>query len=237
MGALRRFRDGASLAEAAASRVAEAAWESVRTRGRFLWVLSGGSTPLPTYERLVSWNPFPWAETHVFWGDERCVPLTDPASNAGAALRTLLDRVPIPRGQIHLPPVQLSPPEAAATAWEEALRGFFGLGVPSPRFDLVLLGLGDDGHTASLFPGDAALEEQVRWTAAVGGERASPPVSRITLTIPALRGARAALFLAAGWEKVELATRIVASGAATRPCPAARVHRVTGATWCLAEEG
>lgn len=233
-GKIRRFSDGGALAEAAACHIAEAAWASVRARGRFLWVLSGGQTPVPVYERLASWHPFPWAETHAFWGDERCVPLTDPASNAGTAQRTLLDRVPIPQGQIHLPPGQVSPPEAAATAWEADLHQFFGSG-SAPAFDLVLLGLGADGHTASLFPDDPAAEETTRWTAAVSGEKASPPVPRITLTIPALRGARAVLFLATEWEKVELATRIVGEDIETRPSPAARVHRTTGATWYLAE--
>ncbi|MDW7709231.1 MAG: 6-phosphogluconolactonase [Deferrisomatales bacterium] len=235
-GEVRRFPDGAALTEAAAGHIVEAAWAGVHARGRFLWVLSGGSTPLPVYERLASWSPFPWAETHVFWGDERCVPLTNPASNAGAALRALLDRVPIPRIQIHLPPARLSPPEAAARAWEADLRAFFGP-ASAPPFDLVLLGLGADGHTASLFPGDPVSEEETRWTAAVTGGNALPPVPRITLTIPALRGARGALFLATGREKVELAARIVAEDGITLSYPAARVHGATGATWYLAEEG
>ena len=236
IGDVRRFPNGAALAEAAAGHIVEAAWASVRARGRFLWVLSGGQTPVPVYRRLASWSPFPWAATHAFWGDERCVALTDPASNAGTALRTLLERVPIPRSQIHLPPAQVLPPEAAARDWEADLHDFFG-SEPSPTFDLVLLGLGADGHTASLFPGDPAAEEENRWTAAVTGKGASPPVPRITLTIPALRGARAALFLAMGREKVELATRIVAEDSMTHSYPAARVHVATGATWYLAERG
>ena len=234
---LRRFPNLAALTEAAADRIAGVARASVRARGRFLWVLSGGRTPLPLYERLASWSHFPWAETHVFWGDERCVPLDDSASNAGAAQRELLDHVSIPRGQIHLPPAAVTPPEVAAELWEANLRQFFGPETPSPAFDLVLLGLGADGHTASLFPGEPALEETSRWTSAVPGESASTPLPRITLTLPALRGAREVLFLATGEDKARLAGEIRAGGAEAMRYPAARVRPAGKVTWYVGGDG
>lgn len=232
---VRRFPDAAALTAAAADRITSEARDAVRRRGRFFWVLSGGRTPLPVYERLAGVGSFPWARTHVFWGDERCVPRGSPESNAGRALRVLLDRVPIPREQIHLPPVGAGPPARAAARWEEDLRRFFGRDARRPAFDLVLLGLGTDGHTASLFPGDPALDEKGRWTAAVEGAGASPPVARLTLTAAALGGARHALFLIVGSAKARLVRHIQTDPTAALRYPAGRIATLLPCTWYVAE--
>src|SRR5262249_2881531 len=148
--------------------------------------LAGGETPRRTYEALsVLREPsIAWDRVHVFWGDERCVPPEDPESNFATARGALLDRVAIPPANVHRLRAEIAPPTAAADECERALRTFF-VGAPWPRFDLVLLGVGEDGHTASLFPGHDALRETSRWAVAVRTD-AKPPPWRITLTLPAL---------------------------------------------------
>lgn len=152
------FPDHESLALAAAAYVVGRARRSLKVGGSFAVALAGGSTPRRTYEFLAA-SPLsdlmPWTDTHVFWSDERCVPLSDPRSNERMARRSLLDYVPVPPGQIH-------PMRCGAAEYEGGLRESFPL-------DLVLLGLGSDGHTASLFPGSPALFEEERWTAGVFG--------------------------------------------------------------------
>jgi 6-phosphogluconolactonase len=164
--------------------------------------LSGGSTPLGMY-RLLAGEPYrsemPWSRVHVFWGDERCVSPDHPASNYGAAKSALLDRIPLPASQVHPMPGEL-PPEAGAFAYEQEMRAFFRTpGGKMPVFDLVFLGMGGDGHTASLFPGRTGLEERKRWVMAVRGGR--PDVNRLTLTLPVINRARKVLFLVTGREK------------------------------------
>ena len=149
--------------------------------------LAGGSTPRRMYELLATAD-FPWGESHVFFGDERCVPPDDPASNYRMAKEALLSRVGT---NVHRMPGE----SCDADAYESDLRSFFT--VESPTFDLALLGLGEDGHTASLFPGDPALEINDRWVAHV--ER--PDYARLTLTLPALSASRVAIFLVAGATK------------------------------------
>ena len=156
--------------------------------------LAGGSTPRRLYERLATCD-FPWPETEIFFGDERCVPPDHPDSNYRMASEALLSKVP---ANVHRMPGET----CDAEAYEEELRQVFGAGLP--KFDLVLLGLGEDGHTASLFPGDPALEEKQRWVVRV--ER--PDHSRLTLTPPVLSAAQVALFLVSGAAKREALQRL-----------------------------
>ena len=192
------YPDLESLSRAAAALLVEQANLAVAARGRFSVALAGGATPRRTYELLAA-PPFdraPWDRMHVFWGDERCVPLTDPRSNARLAKEAWLDRVPIPGHQIHPLNCALDP-AAAARQYEAQLREFFA-GQP-PILDLVLLGLGDDGHTASLFPGTTVLAETERWAAPL--YVAEQDLYRVTLTAPLINQAAVVAFLVAGSAK------------------------------------
>ncbi len=193
------YPDPESLSRAAAALLVTQANLAVAHRGRFSVALSGGTTPRRTYELLAA-PPFldqaPWDRMHVFWGDERCVPLDDPRSNARMAKTAWLDRVPIPKAQIHPLDCARAPAEAARH-YEAQLREFFA-GRP-PRLDLVLLGLGDNGHTASLFPGTMVLEETRHWAAPVYVAEAD--LYRVTLTAPLINQAAVVAFLVAGGSK------------------------------------
>ncbi len=193
------YPDREALSRAAAGLFAVVAVRAVADHGRCAVLLAGGETPRRTYELLAE-EPLrsrvPWGHLHLFWGDERCVPPDDPRSNARMAYRTLLDRVPVPAGQVHPIPGDRDPRQAA-DEYEALLRRFFAGALP--RFDLVLLGLGDDGHTASLFSGSPVLDERERWTAVT--RRASEEIDRITLTAPLINKAELAIFLVAGGDK------------------------------------
>ncbi len=179
----------AALAEAAAERIVQAAQQAIAARGRFTLALSGGSTPRATYRRLAS-LPLDWARVHLFWGDERAVPPDDPQSNYRMAREALIDHVSIPAGNVHRIPAEL-PPEEAARRYQAELEVFFG---GAARFDLVLLGLGADGHTASLFPGVAVPDD--RLVAAVHVPQMD--TWRITLTPKAINAAQEIVFLVSG---------------------------------------
>jgi 6-phosphogluconolactonase len=196
--------DAAALAEQAA------AWllDHVMAReGAVSIGLSGGSTPRRLYERLASpeWRDrVPWARIHLFWGDERFVPPDHPDSNQGMVRQAMLVRVPIPPGNIHPIPTD-GTPDSAAARYEAELRRFAETRPGQPLFDIQLLGLGPDGHTASLFPGEPALRERAAWVLAVIGAKPEP---RITLTYTALNSSRAAAFLVAGEEKRAILARL-----------------------------
>jgi 6-phosphogluconolactonase len=193
--------DPTALAHRAASWLLELA---AAKEGVFAVALSGGSTPRRLYEGLSEppcRDAFPWSRTHWFWGDERFVPHDDALSNYRMAREALLSRAPIPEANIHSIPTERVTPEAAASAYERELKSFYGaerLDPARPLFDVNLLGLGPDGHTASLFPGTATLAERDRWVAAVIGVKSQ---TRITLTYPALESTRHAAFLIEGEEK------------------------------------
>ena len=192
------LRDPEALARRAADVLLEAA---KATEGRFAIVLSGGSTPRRLYELLAQApyrDSFPWDRTHIFWGDERFVPHSDTRSNYRMTEEALLSRAPIARSSVHPIPTDGMTPEDAARAYERTLKSFYGaetLDPQRPLFDLTLLGLGEDGHIASLFPGTRALSERERWVVAVT-EGASE--ARITLTYPVLESSRSVVFLVAG---------------------------------------
>lgn len=233
---MRVFPDLEALSHAAAEAVVHAAEEAVAERPRFALVLAGGSTPRRLYELLA--GPYrdrlPWAQVHVFWGDERCVPFEVPASNYGMARETLLRHVPLPEEQIHPMPVEGYPPEQAAAAYEELLHTFAATRPEGPLFDLVLLGLGADGHTASLFPEDAPhLAPKDRWVQAVTAPPRHVPRERLTLTLSALNEARDALFLVAGAEKREAVRAVYHDADAA--LPATHVHPQRRVRWLLDE--
>ncbi len=213
-----------ALSRAAAALFVRRARTAIRRAGRFAVALSGGQTPRRAYEWLAC-PPFrdavEWTRVHVFWGDERCVPFEDPRSNARMAHEALLDHVPIPRSQIH-PIVCAGDPEAAAARYEAALRDFFG--ERPPRFDLIFLGLGEDGHTASLFPFSPALEEQARWVAAVEG----PDIPRVTLTFPVLNQARWVVFMVAGANKAAILREVQKGPLDPRRWPAQGIRPAAG---------
>jgi 6-phosphogluconolactonase len=191
------FADLDALGREAARRVALAVAES---SGRsFTIALSGGNTPRGAYRQLAERfaRLLPWERVQFFWGDERWVPGDDPASNYRMARETLLDALPIAPSQIHPIPTDLPDPEEGARRYEAILREQFGEG--TPRFDLALLGIGDDGHTASLFPGSPVLDERSRLTAVT--QAPSAPTTRISLTFPVLDAARSIIVLAAGASK------------------------------------
>ncbi len=227
---LRVFTDLDALSAAAAAAVAQTVRKAVDTAGRCALVLSGGSTPRTLYELLASeWRDrIPWGALHVFWGDERYVPHTDPRSNYRMAKEALLDRVPCEPDHLHPMPTNYEAPEAAARAYEATLRDYFGKG--PPRFDLVLLGLGEEGHTASLFPRSPALAEHTRWTVAVTAP-ADPPV-RLTLTVPALTHAAAIYFLVVGSKKAHALSQVLSPTADPNLYPAAAIRPDAGTiTW------
>ena len=200
--------------------------EAGAKQGRFAIALSGGSTPRLLYEHLAAppyLEKFPWERAHWFWGDERFVPEDDPLSNYRMAREALLSKAPIPAASIHPIPTEHLDPEAAAADYERRLRSFYGAGQLDPArplFDVTLLGLGTDGHTASLFPGSPALQEKTKWVTAVIGEKPEP---RITLTLPALDSSRHVAFLVAGVDKREMLARFRQGD---ESLPAARVHPV-----------
>ncbi|HXF70791.1 MAG TPA: 6-phosphogluconolactonase [Thermoflexus sp.] len=218
------FSDPEALSRAAATLFARRARQAIRRSGRFAVALSGGQTPRQAYEWLARSpcrDAVEWDRVHVFWGDERCVPFEDPRNNARMAFEALLNHVPIPQDQIH-PIACADDPKAAAARYERILRDFFG--ERPARFDLVFLGLGEDGHTASLFPFSPALEEQVRWVVAV--EEATPP--RVTLTFPLLNQARLVAFLVSGANKAGILREVLRSPPNLRQRPAQGIRPIGG---------
>ncbi|MGC2359102.1 MAG: 6-phosphogluconolactonase, partial [Thermoplasmata archaeon] len=207
---VRIFRDLDAASAALARRIAAAAGEAVRARGRFSLVMSGGRTPLGLFRRWgeAEGRRLPWAKTDVYFADERCVPPDHPDSNFGVAWTTFLSRVPIARRRIHRMRGELRPPSQAAARYAREIGPLPG----SPRFDLVLLGIGPDGHTASLFPGRRAVREMRRTVVAVPRAGQPPYVARLTLTPPALSSARDVFFLVAGPDKAAPLSRIFRSG-------------------------
>jgi len=192
--------DPTALSHAVAEAVIEQAQQAVLQRGLFTLVLAGGGTPLPAYRLLAASPGMPWDKTYVFWGDERFVPPNHPDSNYRASREALLVRVA--PAQVFPIPTDGSP-ETAAEAYEGTLRTFFAEhSSTAAAFDLVLLGMGGDGHTASLFPeGDFSGGKSSRWVQAVEGPAYRPPRLRITLTLAAMNRARSVFFLVAGVDK------------------------------------
>lgn len=199
----KRTVDGVLLEEWSA--VSQAA---VLRGGRFTAAISGGETPVSFYERLAaSGRDLPWDKTHLFLADERLVPEDHPDSNLRLIEAKLLRHVPIPKENIHAIVVGREP-QTAARGYEKDIRAFFGLGEGElPHFDLILLGLGQDGHTASLFPGSESLRETRRLAVAV--ERPAPDHPRVTLTLPVLNAAHVVIFMVAGEHKASALKAVI----------------------------
>jgi 6-phosphogluconolactonase len=226
---VRRLTTPQDLFHAAAEEVARAANESVRERGRFVIALSGGSTPKSLYTLLATnaRAALPWAQMFFFWSDERHVPPTDPESNYRMAEEALLSKVPLPEGNVFRVPAENPDAEEAALAYERTLRQFFPLRAGElPRFDLILLGLGPDGHTASLFPGTAALQEKSRLVVANWVEKFK--TYRITFTLPVLNAARSVAFLVSGSDKASALHEVLEGDAPGEKYPAKLVRPAEG---------
>jgi 6-phosphogluconolactonase len=192
---LKVLPDPNALSAYAVSVVIAVCQEAIAQRGRCTIALAGGSTPKPLYEKLAQ-QDLPWDKIHIFWGDERYVSAAHPDSNEGMARRAWLDRVPFPAANLHPMPTQAQDPAESAQQYDAHLRAFFGeQGIPA--FDLILLGLGDDGHTASLFPHTDVLNVCDRLIGV--GYRGQDP--RLTFTIPLINQARCVMFLVAGQSK------------------------------------
>ncbi len=227
----RTFASPEQLANEVADWIGERADAS---RGRFALCLSGGETPKRLYELLAAparRERFPWERTHCFWGDERVVAHDDPRSNFRMAWDVLLRHVPVPAENVHPIPTEGRSAAAAAAEYESVLKRFYGatrLDAARPLFDLTLLGLGEDGHTASLFPGSPALAETERWAVGVTG---SGPLDRISLTYPALASSADTAFVVVGARKRDVLSRLRAGDTAL---PAARLQSA-GAVFCFAD--
>ncbi|MCI4331923.1 MAG: 6-phosphogluconolactonase [Thermoplasmata archaeon] len=228
-GELSVFSDLDEAARALAERVVRAADDAVARSGRFTLAISGGKTPEPLFGLLGGpWaKRMPWTRTELFWVDERAVGPDDPESNYGGARASLLAEHPLRPEQVHRISGETPDPESAAKAYELELRSFFADTVPPVpfTFDLVLLGIGPDGHTASLFPGSPVLEERIAWVRAVPTPVVIPRVPRITLTLPAINAAHEAAFLVGGADKAPALRSILSNpDARETSLPAARVQ-------------
>lgn len=225
----------AELAEAAVKYFVDAAESSISRRGRFAVALSGGSTPRDVYARLAEPQTaarIPWERVHLFWGDERMVSPDHPDSNFRMVKESLLQFITIPQGNVHRIKAEL-PPEMAAEQYQQELQDFFREELP--QFDLMLLGLGEDGHTASLFPGTTAPDEKEKLATAVYVPKFA--AWRVTLTLPVLNNAREVIFLVAGEKKAEIVQRIAALREPSPEYPASLVQPRSGnPLWMLDAE-
>jgi len=221
--------DPEALAKLAAAEIGRSAARAAQARGLAAVALAGGTTPRRAYQRLAEpegHEGVPWEKVLLFFGDERCVPPDHPDSNQWMVREALLARLPVPAANVFRMAGEAADPEQAAAAYEAELRQELG---PSPRLDLLLLGMGIDGHVASLFPGSPALQESRRLVCAAPGPR--PGERRLTLTLPAMNAARAVLFLVTGEEKAGLLAEVLAGGRSD--LPVARVRPDGEVHWLL----
>lgn len=220
------FKDANSLAEGAAGKIIARMNEALREHGVCAVALSGGDTPRSVYRFLASdqlKGQVDWTKVHLFFGDERLVPPDDPRSNFGMVRQELLARVPIPADNIRRVRGEL-PPVEAAQEYRDQLRSFFKEG--TPRFDLILLGLGEDGHTASLFPGSDAMDETREPVAVVFAPGSKE--QRVTLTLLVINNALEVLFLVSGRKKASIVRDVLTTNNPVRYLPAKMVHPIHG---------
>jgi len=230
---IRQMSDTKALYLAAAEQVCRIGELAIETTGRFSLVLSGGTTPRPLYELLAA-PPFSssldWNKVEFFWGDERVVAPDDKTSNFRMAREAMLDKLKIPAAHIHRIRAEGSDLEAAARSYEEEIERVLGqvagVGRRPPHFNLFLLGMGPDGHTASIFPGTEALEETERWVIPV--DVPSLGVKRITMTPPLINSAHFIIFMVTGGSKADVVADVLQGPRDTRRCPAQLIHPLTG---------
>ncbi|ACK73390.1 6-phosphogluconolactonase [Gloeothece citriformis PCC 7424] len=223
--------DKQALVERSLTLVVEKIKTAISERGQCTLALAGGSTPKPLYEAL-SHQPLPWEKLQIFWGDERYVPPDHPDSNQGMARQAWLNHVPIPDSNIHPMPTEGNEPASDADKYEQELRQVFNVsGSEFPSFDVILLGMGDDGHTASLFPHTEALKVRDRCIT-VGNKDGQP---RITFTAPLINQARCVMFLVAGASKQPALAQIFAPTASSEEYPS-RLIQPQGELWWLLDQ-
>ncbi len=228
------YPDIQTLSTEAAQFIVRLANEAIVSHGRFTIALSGGSTPKATYSLLGS-EPYrsqiDWTQVEIFWSDERCVPPDDKESNYALAQQVLLSNIPIPTNQIHRMPADTSDRDAASQAYEREMQRTFSTD-SIPNFDLIQLGMGPEGHTASLFPHQESLHEQQRLVMPVNVPKPPPP--RLTFTPPLLNAAKHVLFLVAGGEKADALKAVLEGEYEPDEYPAQIVRPVNGdGTWML----
>ena len=228
------FKDSETMSVATAQLFILAANRAIETQGRFLVALSGGGTPsatlrllaTPTYQQQVDWQ-----NIYVFWGDERCVPPDDKGSNYHQAMNSFLRHVPIPDENIFRIKGELEPVEASKE-YNHILNRFASPPLEWPRFDLIMLGMGADGHTASLFAGSP--EEIIAPTRAVTADYEGRPAQRVTLTEGVLNSARQVVFLVTGRNKAGILRQVLRDTQQTKILPAQRIHPTEGyVTWLI----
>lgn len=239
MTTIRIFPNDDELSAQTADFIIQSAREAVLARGRFTLAFTGGSSPQKAYSLLAQPHhaqQIDWTKSFLFWGDDRFVPPDDERSNFGMVSRILLDHVPVPVANIFPMPVEADSPAQAADYYADTLTQFFDAPVGEntpPQFDLILLGLGDDGHVASLFPGFPTLDVTDRWVVSSAPGTMPPPVDRVSVTYPVLNAARQVLFIVNGEKKAEAVQDILEGGAPRERRPAAGVQPVGELVWYL----
>jgi len=238
---VRKHADLEELSRVVAEEITGEVETAVSTRGRFSIALSGGRTPRHLYEILASQyhDKIAWDMVHIFWGDERYVSADHTDSNYGMVADSLISRVLIPSYNIYRIPTEIEPPERAAEAYEQTLRAFFSetyseaeKGADDFTFDVILQGIGEDGHTASLFPTDPVLDEKEKWVVPVTAPPGYSPQERITLTFPVLNKSRKAFFIVSGEGKRDVLNTILNSPAeAENHYPAANIRPMDELVW------
>jgi 6-phosphogluconolactonase len=228
---VRTLPTAAELFQSAAEEFLTLAKEAIEARGKFTVALSGGSTPKTLYSLLATMPDIPWNKIFFFFGDERDVPPDDPESNYRMVNEALLSKAPIPKENVFRVHTEIKDPETAALEYEQTIQKFFGLKPGEfPRFDLIFLGVGPDGHTASLFPGSAALKENRRLFVANWVEKFN--TYRLTLTLPVINHAACVTFLAVGQDKAPMVRQVLQEKQAD--LPSAQIQPTNGnLVWLL----
>ena len=228
------YQNVTNMNEAVVDAIAEKASAAIRQQGTFHIALAGGSTPKSIYELMATEHYqkiLPWSNIHFYFGDERCVPADHPDSNYRMATQALLAKVPVPEGNIHAVNIDLKNIAASAERYEDELKKHLPITSGTPVFDLVLLGIGDDGHTASLFPGTDILTETRKWVAAVYVEKFN--AWRISLTYPVINAAANVFVIAAGSGKQKILKEVLSSEPVDDPYPVQRIRPSGELVWYI----
>ncbi len=237
---VRVFPDLHKASQALAERLVEVARDVLAAKGRFALALFGGKTPRYLYTFLARKcsSEISWERVHLFWSDERCVSQESKDSNFAMAYKALISEVPLPSPNIHRIPAEINPPEKAAGNYERMIREFFkSEEEDSFLFDAMILGVGEDGHTASLFPGSSALVKKSQWVLAVNAPSSFSPQKRITLTLPLINLSRSIFFLVSGAKKRKVVREILKNPeTARRLYPAAMIHPLGSVAWYIDRE-